>query len=816
MKWKKYLIDGEILTVVFILAVILFSYITNKENNNMTADMGAATRPQVTFSYNGYALNSLPAYTREMDVTAVRDTVTPVTNGRLEMNLKAYDNTIHKLTYVVYTLDGENEILKKEVKNPKEEVFLEIEGEDTLTEERVLKLVLDLEGDKKVYLYTRIVDAAGLNALECLDYIRDFHENALDKVSDAGIGIAIEPNEEGDNTTFHHVTIHSDYDHVTWGELKPEVEGGERWSIQEINSTSTSVLLEYRVRCKGEENETDVYNVKEFFRVRHMTYGGNNYLLDYDRTMEQIFDASHAILNEKGLVLGIGERDVPYMVNKDGSIVSFIQANELWNYNKKNDEISLVFSFSDAENTDVRNLFSDHEVKLLEMDGDGNTVFAVYGYMNRGDHEGEVGIAIYYYNIEKNSVEEKAFISSNKSYERTLLELGKLVYYNVEQNTLYVLVDGTLYEIDVKKGRKEELAQGLSENRYVVSDDGHLAAYQMPAEEEKNAQIVIKNFNSGKERTVECADGEMICPLGFIKNDFVYGVAKTEDVGKTVSGQDVVPMYKIEIEDSKGKSIKTYEQNGYYVLNAEFEDNMITLERATKSGNTYTAAPEDYITNNEEKDESNIYEDTYVTELKETQRRITYADGIEDKEPKLLKPKQVLHEKVDEITFEDKDADEKCYVYGHGKLQGVYDSAGKAIQTADAYNGVVVSSRQTYIWERSNRDLEYSITEKDAEIESICTQLKNGKTPVEIMESISDGRYIDLTGCAAEQVLYVVNQGTPVIAMLDAGTSVVIVGYTDGTITYRDSENNENHVVSYEEMDNMTQGSGHAYVAYVK
>ena len=60
MKRKKMLIQGVILAAVFVLAVVVFGYITNKKNDDMTADMGAATRPQVSFSYNGYAVNSVP------------------------------------------------------------------------------------------------------------------------------------------------------------------------------------------------------------------------------------------------------------------------------------------------------------------------------------------------------------------------------------------------------------------------------------------------------------------------------------------------------------------------------------------------------------------------------------------------------------------------------------------------------------------------------------------------------------------------------------------------------------------------------------
>ena len=48
---KKRLINVGVLSAVFIVAVIIFSYVTNKGNDNMTADMGAATFPQISFSY---------------------------------------------------------------------------------------------------------------------------------------------------------------------------------------------------------------------------------------------------------------------------------------------------------------------------------------------------------------------------------------------------------------------------------------------------------------------------------------------------------------------------------------------------------------------------------------------------------------------------------------------------------------------------------------------------------------------------------------------------------------------------------------------
>lgn len=803
------------MAAVFILAVFVFGYVTNKDNNDMTADMGSAQRPQITFSYNGYAVNLLPVYVKEMDITGVRDTITPVAAGRLDMDIKAYENIVNSLTYSVYTLDGSELLFEDTVKEPGETVSIELGKGGLLEEERVLKIVLQLEEEKEAYLYTRIADAEDKNVLECLDYIHSFHENALSKAEDVGIGAALEPNEESDNTTMQHVTIHSDFDHVTWGELEPEVEGGERWSIKEMNSTCMSVQLTYRVRCKGEENEEDVYNVKEFFRVRHVSEGGKDYLLDYDRTMEQVFDASHNIVNENGIILGITGSDVPYMVNRDNTIVSFIQADELWSYNKDTNEVSLLFSFADAENTDTRNLFPQHEVKLLEMDEEGNTVFAVYGYMNRGEHEGETGVAVYNYNIEQNSVEEKVFISGNRSYERVIYELGEFAYFSIKQNLLYLMSDGVFYEIDVDRGRKKELAKGLSEKQYVISRDGHIAAYYTEEDESEGA-VVVKDLAEGTERKVECGEGESIIPLGFIKDDFVYGAAREADIGQTVSGQKVTPMYRIEIEDMKGSSIKTYEQKGIYILDASFEENMATLSRARRKGNVYTSDAEEYITNNEEQDESTVYAESYVTELKETQMRLVYEEGLEGKEPKLLKPKQTLGGAAKTVSFDKQNIEEKCYVYALGRLQGIYESAGEAVREADDHNGTVISAWQTYIWERGNRDLEYVIPYKDGQIADVRSMLTGGVNPVQIMDELSDGKSLDLTGCSVEQLLYIINQGFPVIAMTSTTNSVVLVGYSDSLVVYEDASGGGRHSVSYEQMESMTEKSGNTYVGRLK
>lgn len=800
---KERIRNAIILVGVFIIAVLIFSYLTNDEDNSVTADLGTATFPQISFDCSGYGINTVPGYARAMDITKVRDTITPVMKDDLDIELNAFENKINSMEYKIYTLDGTECLYENTIKHPKTDVSLPLGSTGVLGEERVMEVILHLNTQKEIYFYTRVAQTDQVNMNSCLDYIKAFHEETLEKKGTANIATALET-EESDKASFGHVTIHSSYEKVTWGDLKPKIEGGERWSVKETTSTGTSVEIAYQVKCKGEENKEDTYNVKEFYRVRYDKTARRVYLLDYDRTAEQVLDSSKKVLSEKGILLGVTASDVPYLTDKEGTIVSFVQADELWSYNKDRDELSLVFSFANAENKDIRNLTSEHEIRLLSADKTDNVTFAVCGYMNRGEHEGEVGIAIYYYDIEKNAVEEKVFIPTDQSYGVTAQKLGKLLYYNESNATLYFMNDGTLRKVDVEKNKSEDLQTGLKEGTYVISKDGHLLAYCL---DEQSSKVTVMNLKTGKERTVSAKKREGILPVGFIDGDFVYGRYKKTDSGKTAAGEDIDPMYQVEIQNSKGNVVKEYRQKKSYVIDANVEDNRIILEQAKKKGKTYIKTTTEYITNNEEKDESNIALESYSTELKGTQMRLAYRDGISDKEPKLLKPKQVLFEKPKVVEVEKEETKKEYYVFGHGKLQGIFDQAGDAIETADKYGGVVVTQRQEYIWQRGNRDLQYKISATSKPVETLRKELNSGSTPMEAFEEVYKSDALDLSGCTTEQIAYIINQGKPVIGVLDGKKYIILVGYTEETVTYVEAKNGSSHTISLSKMDKKVNGN---------
>ncbi len=813
---KQRLIRVGILLAVFCVAVIIFSAVTNQDTENLTADMGSATFPQVSFSYNGYSLNTLPGYAQEMDIPSMRDTISPVVEDEMNLVITPYDNVIKDLDYRIYSMDGTDLIYEDEVEDPEEELTITFpEGQD-FSEEQVLMLTLDVQDIGPVYYYTRVVDAADKNLLSCLDYVYYFHNSALAKDEDSGIASSLETNEQGDDSNYYHVDIHSTFNHVSWGSLHPQVNGNVRWEITEMNNVYTSVRLEYLVDCAGEENDTDEYKVKEFFRVRYHTTYRKMYLLDYDREMEQVVNTSQNVLGESGVNLGIADPDMQYLANQAGTIVSFVQADELWIYNAEKNVISEVFSFEPSEGSDTRDLLSDHKIRLLDMDEEGDTTFAVLGYMNRGVHEGEVGVAVYYYNKTENAVTEKVFVPTDHSWGYAVYEMGEMLYYSADLDSLYMMVDGTLYEYHVETLWTKTIREDLPDVPNVVADNGSRVAYRTPEEDDRTTKIMVKDFETGEEISIDSEEGDTIVPLGFVDTDFVYGSMREEDAGVTEAGEEVTPYYRLDIKDVNGETVKTYEEEGIYILDVSLDDNVITLNRATRNEDgVYVGTTEEYIMSNEEQEELAVSKQTYVTDLKNTQVRLAFADGIQSREPRVSNPQLILDEEPQTVEFTDNGNREKYYVYGYGEPQGIFRQAGEAITFADACSGVVISETQAYVWQRGYRDLTYEIADSQL-IDQVCEGLRNDETPLQVMDGLGEGNVLDLTGCTTDEVLYVVNQGYPVIAMTDAQRGVVLVGYDNEKVTYADAGSGKQSNVSYEEMDAMVEASGHTFVGKMK
>lgn len=809
MKKRRFWKRTGILTAMFIAAMIVSSLLTNQGTADRSVDMASSTLPRIKFLIDTEKeLNPLVGYRDEMETAAMRDTITPVQSDQILMVLERHGNDISKIQYTLCSLDGQTTYKKGSVKESNGTVKIPLEGTLPQGEEGVLTVTLTVNG-KPLHYYTRVVSADVTGASSCFSFAQKFHEDTFGEDASA-LTSYLESNEDGDNSTYQTVTIHSDITHVMWGDLKPTVSMEPEWDVKESNNTYTSLLAKYQVTIPDDSDTVATYNVREFFRIRY--YRGQLYLLDYQRTMDQVFDpSSRQVLTETGIDLGITDSDIDYRTNASGTVVSFVAGRDLWTYRKDSDELSLVFSFSNTEGNDIRNWYDQHKVRILDMEKSGSTTFAVYGYMNRGDHEGRVGVNIFYFDIDTNALEEKAFIPSTKSFVVAEDELGRMVYYNRSNHLLHVLTGGTLYEIDLQNGEQKKLAEQLQEGQYVTSEDGHLIAYQPSGSLNNADSVIVMDLAAGTSRTVRCDKGDTIRPLGFIENDFIYGLAHTSDTGKTISGKEILPMYSLIIQDKNNKTVKTFQSDGIYVADILIDQNLVTVNRLTKKNSLYIGTSQDYITCNETAEKSNFTLNAYLTEERGRQMRLTCEEGISDQNPKILKPKLTVLKDTMTLSLDDQSTALKYYVYGMGELTDVFDRASYAIQKAESISGVVISSSQTYIWEKGNRDLSY-----DTEIPAFKAE---GVSSLEACRHYMEQfpvEEIDLTGCTVEQILYVINKGYPVIGVLNENQAILLTAYTSGSISYIDPSTGQTGQGSYADIAQLMAASGNTFFGYVK
>ena len=804
-RMKKTIIRIAVCVVVFLASALIIGSIMNQGHNNMTMEMAPATLPMITMESGGVACNELHGNTVEMDVAYQKDCITLLGEGRqANFTVDTFGREITGISTEVRSIDGSRLIENSEVTGWKANgksfsVSLTLKDLIDTNTQYSLTLILELEGEQKVYYYTTILWNDDVHISEILEFATDFHGKLYDKEVAKELTKYLEPNSKlTDNGTFHKVNIHSSFQQITWGSLEPVQEDAASIRLTQISGNVASLLMDFVVST-GEGKNKIYYNVEEYYRVRYTSE--RMYLLDYERTMTQIPDTTRMYANDK-ILLGITDENVDMMESADGNTVVFSDMGQLLSYNAATNGLTVIFSFYDKDNADRRTLYDDHGIKILDVDEGGNVKFAVYGYMNRGRHEGETGIQIISYDNSLNTIEEEVYIPYSKSYAVLKDEMEQLLYRNRQQHVYFFLENG-VYDVDLENRSAEQLVSIRQDDSLQVSENHEIIVWQEGDDINHSNQLNVRNLNTGEQTVIRAEDGEAIRPLGFMGEDIIYGVARESDIRTENSGQIFYPMYKVCISNSSGDNLKEYGQDGIYIVDCAIEGNQITLSRIQRSENgSYQEILDDQIMNNVEEEPGQNKVVTADIDIYERYVQIQTKTTIDTKTIKVLNPKEVVFEGGRELTLDAVSEVSRYYVYNAYGVQGIYSAPGKAVKEAYDSAGVVANDRGITVWLKGNRVSrnqimaikEESVTDQKNSL-TVCLDnilrhagitrnteydLAQGKTAIQILEENMTGvQVLDLSGCSLDAVLYYVNQDIPVLAILEDGEAVLVTGFNE-------------------------------------
>lgn len=804
-RMKKTIIRIAVCVVVFLASALIIGSIMNQGHNNMTMEMAPATLPMITMESGGVACNELHGNTVEMDVAYQKDCITLLGEGRqANFTVDTFGREITGISTEVRSIDGSRLIENSEVTGWKANgksfsVSLTLKDLIDTNTQYSLTLILELEGEQKVYYYTTILWNDDVHISEILEFATDFHGKLYDKEVAKELTKYLEPNSKlTDNGTFHKVNIHSSFQQITWGSLEPVQEDAASIRLTQISGNVASLLMDFVVST-GEGKNKIYYNVEEYYRVRYTSE--RMYLLDYERTMTQIPDTTRMYANDK-ILLGITDENVGMMESADGNTVVFSDMGQLLSYNAATNRLTVIFSFYDKDNADRRTLYDNHGIKILDVDEGGNVKFAVYGYMNRGRHEGETGIQIISYDNSLNTIEEEVYIPYSKSYAVLKDEMEQLLYRNRQQHVYFFLENG-VYDVDLENRSAEQLVSIRQDDSLQVSENHEIIVWQEGDDINHSNQLNVRNLNTGEQTVIRAEDGEAIRPLGFMGEDIIYGVARESDIRTENSGQIFYPMYKVCISNSSGDNLKEYGQDGIYIVDCAIEGNQITLSRIQRSENgSYQEILDDQIMNNVEEEPGQNKVVTADIDIYERYVQIQTNTTIDTKTIKVLNPKEVVFEGGRELTLDAVSEVSRYYVYNAYGVQGIYSAPGKAVKEAYDSSGVVANDRGITVWLKGNRVSrnqimaikEESVTDQKNSL-TVCLDnilrhagitrnteydLAQGKTAIQILEENMTGvQVLDLSGCSLDAVLYYVNQDIPVLAILEDGEAVLVTGFNE-------------------------------------
>ena len=79
---KKIIIRAGVLLVIFICGVAGFSSLMNHQSTDNRTDMETASSPSMAMMLDGTEINRMYAYADQMDVSSMRDSITPLGTDR--------------------------------------------------------------------------------------------------------------------------------------------------------------------------------------------------------------------------------------------------------------------------------------------------------------------------------------------------------------------------------------------------------------------------------------------------------------------------------------------------------------------------------------------------------------------------------------------------------------------------------------------------------------------------------------------------------------------------------------------------------------
>ena len=876
------------MAVFFVITIFLVDKFQNRQYKNLAMEMENATLPLVYVDYEGRYINCLHGYTTVVDTTMLRDCITPVTDDK-KVTFAVDDKNGYAKTYSyeLRSISSDSLIENGDLTSDTEEngyrIFdIDIRMDIKPDTEYMLIFKLDGADGQTVRYYTRIVVNDNYHASELLDFVEQFNASTFDYEANEE-GSFIYPymqaykGQDDDSLSMGHLNLTSSYKELVWSGVNPVRITSIIPQIKEIDVNYAVIELDYVTMAENTDGESDYYSVREYYRVSYKEpeteddtetatgaedaeasedtgeadNAGTISVMNFDRYIDEYFNRTG--VDNKNNVYEIGvvlDEKLDYRYSSDNKKIGFVRNGQLWLYNYSENQISMVFGFwmDDVEN--VRNTYNNYGINMISMDDDGNMIFAVYGYMNRGAHEGKLGISLCSYDAAEQEVTELVFAECNEPYAAMKDEVSRLTYY--DGTNFYFMLGNKVNCINVEAKQLSYYVDHVSLDHVYVSDDMQVMAYDSSDQAADNATLTLVNFATEQTYTLDAGAGKSLVCYGFKNRDLIYGICNTADSDISIDKDSFakknlsekvysrIPSYKLFIVDENGNQIKEYQKDDNYIIDISVEDDLIYMTKGSKKTDRFRLAEDDFITYKESDDVKRVDITTKTTsgiaKLYFTVPSNIYLTYI----PYLNITKNTVGDRSSDMLITVEDEYAGYMVYDNLGLTGIYEKAGDAINWATQIAGIVVSKDGEIVYRQSEMQAYNTIASSiyhqssgsvDASLWD-CVYMTliyegvtdltyedmkaSGTDPVQVLTELGKYPGADISGISLDLVFGYISNGIPVISRINDGRYVMVVSYNSEAVRYYDPVLDTEVRVSRKEYEAaMSQGNNELY-SYVQ
>lgn len=663
---------------------------TALQSKAVTADV-----PVMNSYYNGEGIGTITGYTNELDTEKVRDVIILISPQRqTEIKIDNKGNKIENIKYELKNTTNDNLIDSGDVDDLKQN---DKSSSFTYTATAIMEVgaeyrldfIIETNQHQAVYYYARAMVMDKDIVPEQIKFAKKINDRTFNEKQVSDLAGYLEPDPKLRNDNLGEVTLHNSYTCLIWATMAPKKIGSMKTTAKEFYITnggySGTYTFNYQIENLNAEDNMEKFNVAETITV--WSYKGRQYILGFDRKVNQIWEANADNVGSKFIDLGVqAEKTIGHMESPNEKYLTYAINGDVYVMDMPEKKVTPIFKL----NAKSYKQLQQTKARVVEVDDQGNVDYMIYGYSPADNHKGRNGISIMRYSAKDNKSTERVFIPCRNTADILDIQLSTLCH--VGDGTLYLMLEDAIYYANLRTHEWGVIADELENDSYAVSGDGSILAFNTNGKNKKADSITVINLDSGKKHVIHADDGELITVCGYTGTNLIYGTIKKSDVDKV----NFLPINKLTILDKNFNETKTYEKEGVFIKDIEVTDTIINIKR-NKNGKDIS---DDQLLDNTKQAEESVQSSFYKDDVKLKELALAFRNPLN-------KGKTVEVEKQGEVEFVDeaevntsleKSSGNSFYVYGYGELQGIVGNKAKAIAEAKKCTGLIVDGKGKKIW----------------------------------------------------------------------------------------------------------------------